>query len=143
MNLFANFFNTNTFVFLINSGKFSNLCSTHSVRGFICRTSMNFKTDCKLYSLYKILELNNGDICFSTSGRGVYKISPDNLSQPEKMSKVTEQMEIEVCRTILEDRNGTIWVGTPIGVSIYDPATMRLTHFKRDIINRDITQCVT
>ncbi|MBR4303241.1 MAG: response regulator [Bacteroidaceae bacterium] len=87
----------------------------------------------------KILELNNGDICFSTSGRGVYKISPANLSQPEKMSKVTEQMEIEVCRTILEDRNGTIWVGTPIGVSIYDPATMRLTHFKRDIINRDIT----
>jgi ligand-binding sensor domain-containing protein len=37
----------------------------------------------------KILELNNGDICFSTSGKGVYRISPANLSQPEKMSKVT------------------------------------------------------
>lgn len=86
-----------------------------------------------------IIKLSNGDIWFSTSGKGIYCIHPNNLYEAINLDKITPQLGLDVCRTIIEDYGGLIWIGTPIGVSLCDPNTMRITHFKRDVINRDIT----
>lgn len=86
-----------------------------------------------------IIKLSNGDIWFSTSGKGIYRVRPNNLSVAENLEKLTPQLGLDVCRTIIEDYSGVIWIGTPLGVSVCDPNTMRITHFERDIINRDIT----
>ncbi len=86
-----------------------------------------------------IIKLSNGEVWFSTSGRGIYRVKPNNLSEAENLEKLTPQLGLDVCRTIIEDYTGLIWIGTPMGVSVCEPGTMRITHFERDIINRDIT----
>ena len=44
-----------------------------------------------------------------------------------------------VFRTMIEDQEGIIWLGTPSGVLLYDPKTDNVSEFMRDVIDRDIT----
>ena len=88
----------------------------------------------------KICQLSDGRIWIVAQGNGIYWIDPDN---PDHMNTVvsinTSQSTGGVFRTIAEDQEGTIWVGTQRGVLLYDPKTDNATEFRRDVIDGDIT----
>lgn len=86
----------------------------------------------------KILKLSNGDIWVATSGRGIFRIRPNNMLYAENLDKITPQLGMDVCRTIHEDYSGMVWIGTPIGVFLCDPTTMRISAFHREVINGDV-----
>ena len=88
----------------------------------------------------KISQFSDGRIWIAAQGSGIYWIDPDN---PVKLNSVvsvnTNPAAGGIFRTIVEDLEGTIWVGTSAGVLLYDPKTDNVTEFRRDMINGDIT----
>ena len=88
----------------------------------------------------KISQFSDGRIWIAAQGNGIYWIDPAN---PGKLNSVvsvnTNPAAGGVFRTVVEDKEGTIWVGTSAGVLLYDPKTDNVTEFRRDIINGDIT----
>ena len=88
----------------------------------------------------KISQFSDGRIWVAAQGDGIYWIDPKN---PEQMNSVvslnTNIASGGVYRTMIEDREGIIWLGTPTGVLLYDPKTDKVSEFMPDIIDRDIT----
>ena len=88
----------------------------------------------------KISQFSDGRIWIAAQGSGIYWVDPDN---PNKLNSVvsvnTNPAAGNVFRTVIEDKEGTIWVGTSSGILLYDPKTDNVTEFRRDIIDSDIT----
>lgn len=88
----------------------------------------------------KIVQLSDGRIWIVGQGNGIYWLDPENPEQLNTVLKVnTNQSTGGVFKTIAEDGEGTIWVGTLNGVLLYDPKTDNVTEFRRDVIDADIT----
>lgn len=88
----------------------------------------------------KISQFSDGRIWIVAQGGGVYWIDPE---KPDKLNSVvsvnTSPSAGGVFRTVVEDKEGTVWVGTSSGVLLYDPKTDNVTEFRRDMIDNDIT----
>jgi len=90
--------------------------------------------------IQQICQLSDGKIWVAAPGNGVYWIDPGN---PDQVNSVVSLNTYPAARgrfrTILEDEEGTIWVGTPSGVMLYDPRLDKVTPFRDDILDRNIT----
>ena len=88
----------------------------------------------------KISQLSDGRIWIVSQGNGIYWIDPDDPVQMHAVVSInTNQSTGGIFRTLAEDQEGTIWVGTTEGVLLYDPKTDNVTEFRRDVIADDIT----
>ena len=88
----------------------------------------------------KICQFSDGRIWIVGQGAGVYWIDPDDPVQLNSVVSInTSPSSGGVFRTIAEDQEGVIWVGTLNGVLLYDPKTDNVTEFRRDMIQGDIT----
>ena len=90
--------------------------------------------------IQKISQFSDGKIWIAAQGSGVYWIDPKN---PDKVNSAvsinTYSQTQSAFRTLMEDQDGIIWLGTPDGVLLYDPKTDKITEFQREMINRNIT----
>lgn len=100
--------------------------------------TVNFPTGKTAY-IQKICQLSDGKIWIVAQGVGIYWIDPDNPDKLNSAVAVNTYSNQAMFRTMLEDEEGVIWLGTPSGVLLYDPKTDKVTEFRRDVINRDIT----
>lgn len=102
----------------------------------------NFNTvhlsDKKTSFITQIIKLDNGQIWFTTSGRGVYVIYPDDKKIAHNINRLGDIIGTSVFRAIMEDNNGLVWLGTPFGISICDPKNMTVNSFKKDQLKSDI-----
>ncbi len=65
----------------------------------------------------------NGDIWITTSGYGVFRIKK-NTDTPEQLTDLNERLSSYFLRTIFEDKDGIIWIGSDNkGLNSYDPQT--------------------
>lgn len=87
-----------------------------------------------------ITQLSDGYIWIAAPGDGVYRVDPHNPVQVNGVVSLNNYAPAQgIFRMLLEDKEGTIWLGTPSGVLLYDPHADKITEFSRDMINRDIT----
>ena len=88
----------------------------------------------------KIGQFSDGRIWIVTQGVGIYWVDPE---KPEQLNSVVSVNTNPVAgggfRTAVEDKDGTIWIGTSAGVLLYDPKTDNVSEFRRDMIYSDIT----
>ena len=94
------------------------------------------------YSPYvqQISQFRDGHIWVAAPGLGVYWVDTSNPDESHGVVSLNTLTDFSnMYRVLLEDNNGTIWIGTPSGVILYDPYTDRITEFQRDVIDRDIT----
>lgn len=90
--------------------------------------------------IQKILQFEDGKIWIATQGNGVYWVDPNNPSEINSVVSINTYSDAQRgFRTLLEDQEGTVWLGTPSGVLLYDPKTDKISEFRRDMIDRDIT----
>ena len=90
--------------------------------------------------IQKICQFSDGKIWIAAQGSGVYWVDPQNPVEVNSVVSINTYPNVQsVFRTLLEDRDGTVWLGTPSGVLLYDPKTDKISEFRRDEINRDIT----
>ena len=90
--------------------------------------------------IQKIIQLSDGKIWIAAQGNGVYWVDPKDPVQVNSVVSLNTYGTNQVAyRTLLEDQEGTIWLGTNNGVLLYDPKTDKVTEFSRDVINRDVT----
>ena len=90
--------------------------------------------------IQKISQFKDGKIWIAAQGNGVYWVDPKNPVEVNSAVSVNTYSDTQtIFRTLLEDQDGTIWLGTHNGVLLYDPKTDRVSEFRRDMINRDIT----
>ena len=90
--------------------------------------------------IQQISKLSDGNIWIAAPGNGIYWVDPQH---PDKMNSVVSLNNYApargVFRHFLEDREGTLWLGTQSGVLLYDPRTDKISEFNRDVIDRDVT----
>lgn len=90
--------------------------------------------------IVQLEQFRDGTIWAATSGRGIYLISPNNPSQGRPFEFSGESpLPINVVRAILEDMEGTVWIGTPEGIVLYRPSDQTISSFQPDIIEGEIT----
>lgn len=92
--------------------------------------------------IQQICQFRDGRIWIAAPGLGVYWVdtsNPDESHSIVSLNTLPESDFSNMYRALLEDNNGTIWIGTPTGVLLYDPYTDRLTEFQRSVIDRDVT----
>ncbi len=88
----------------------------------------------------KICQFSDGRIWVAAQGDGIYWIDPDDPTQMNSIVSLnTSVASGGIFRAMAEDREGTIWLGTPTGVLLYDPKTDKVSEFMPDEIDRDIT----
>ena len=76
-----------------------------------------------------ILCTSAGDILFTTSGYGVFRI-PKNTTSPDQLTALNERLNSYFLRTIFEDQNGVIWIGTDDkGLNSYNPGTDKIRSY--------------
>ncbi|GAF03167.1 ligand-binding sensor domain-containing protein [Saccharicrinis fermentans] len=70
-----------------------------------------------------IIESKNGDIWIATSGHGLIRI-PIEIGRSRYSTSLNNQLNSLFLRTIYEDQNGTLWLGSDDnGICTYAPAT--------------------
>ena len=90
--------------------------------------------------IQQICQLSDGKIWVAAPGNGVYWIDPNDPDQVNSVVSLNTYPEVRGrFRTLMEDEEGTIWVGTPSGVLMYDPKLDKVTPFRDDLIRRNIT----
>ena len=90
--------------------------------------------------IQKITQFRDGRIWIAAQGTGIYWVDPHD---PQELNSVvsinTSSLSLQgVFRTLMEDQEGTVWLGTPLGVVLYDPKTDKVSEFRRDMIDRDV-----
>ena len=90
--------------------------------------------------IQKITQFRDGRIWIAAQGTGIYWVDPHD---PQELNSVvsinTSSLSLQgIFRTLMEDQEGTVWLGTPLGVLLYDPKTDKVSEFRRDMINRDV-----
>lgn len=87
-----------------------------------------------------IKQLSDGHIWIAAPGNGVYWVDPHNPAQVNGVVVLNTYSDVQgVYRYLIEDQEGTIWLGTAYGVFLYDPKTDNVTQFRSDVIDHDIT----
>ena len=90
--------------------------------------------------IQRISQFRDGRIWIAAQGNGVFWIDPENPYEVNSVVSINTYPDIQgFFRTLLEDDEGTVWLGTPMGVLLYDPKTDKVSEFRRDVINSDIT----
>lgn len=94
--------------------------TTNSFRKF----PLSLANDTSAYPhVTSILEDRNGLLWVCTSGNGVVKINPNDLTY-SKDKVLSSQLRSIYLQTIYEDRNGKIWLGSEDkGLIVYDPSS--------------------
>ena len=88
----------------------------------------------------KISQFSDGNIWIAARGNGVFWVDPMDPVQANSVVSVnTFSTTQRVFRALLEDQEGTIWLGTTSGVLLYDPKTDKITEFRPELIDHDIT----
>ena len=94
----------------------------------------------RLPFIQKISQFRDGKIWIDAQGNGIYWVDPQEPDQVNSVVSINTYPDIQaIFRTVFEDEEGTVWLGTPMGVLLYDPKTDKVSEFRRDMINRDIT----
>lgn len=81
-------------------------------------------------SVTVVLESHDGTMWVGTQGGGINRV--DRLKNGAlKFSAIgkREGLGSEAIGTLVEDRNGILWIGTTVGVNSYDPATREVRSF--------------
>lgn len=91
--------------------------------------------------IQQITQFRDGRIWLAVPGHGVYWVDPDKPDLANAVVSLnTQAARWGAYRTILEDRNGTVWLGSPLGVTLYDPNTDKASAFENiDLSGEDIT----
>lgn len=91
--------------------------------------NLNSLSKARLTTLYAD---RTGYIWIGTDGSGLDKFDPKKGTFVHYRSNRYNQFSIicDTIRTVLEDKNGNIWVGTKGGLSKYDTTTQKFTNFK-------------
>ena len=90
--------------------------------------------------IQKIVQLSDGKIWIAAPGNGVYWVDPNDPVQVHSVMSLNTYPNTQgVFRTLMEDEDGIIWVGTSTGVLLYDPETDNVTPFRNDVIDRNVT----
>ena len=90
--------------------------------------------------IVQLEQFRDGTIWAATSGRGIYLISPNNPYEGRQFEYSGDSpLPLNVVRAILEDMEGTVWIGTPEGVVLYRPSDQTLSVFQPDVIDGEIT----
>ena len=96
--------------------------------------------DSRLPYVQYITQLSDGRIWIAAPGNGIFWIDPHNPDQTHGVVSLnTYSRSRAVFRCMLEDSEGTLWVGTSNGVILYDPKTDNVSDFRTDMIDREIT----
>lgn len=90
--------------------------------------------------IQKITQFKDGRIWIAAQGTGIYWVDPHDPKELNSVVSInTSSLSLQgIFRTIMEDQEGTVWLGTPIGVLLYDPRTDKVSEFRRDMIDRDV-----
>ncbi|HEX9652603.1 MAG TPA: two-component regulator propeller domain-containing protein, partial [bacterium] len=84
-----------------------------------------------------------GVLWIGTYGRGISRLNLRTLSQELQVSQLLHEptdansLSDNFVWTILEDRDGKIWIGTNQGLNQFDPATEEFRHYKHDPKDRN------
>ena len=90
--------------------------------------------------IQKISQFRDGRIWIDAQGNGIFWVDPDAPEQVNSVVSINTYPDVQgMFRTVLEDDEGTVWLGTPLGVLLYDPKTDKVSEFRRDMIDRDVT----
>ena len=94
----------------------------------------------RAHYVQKISQFSDGKIWITAQGGGIYWVDPESPDQLNSVVSINTHSETQIIyRTLLEDQEGTIWLGTNVGVLLYDPKTDKITEFRRDVIDGGIT----
>ncbi|GET23023.1 hybrid sensor histidine kinase/response regulator transcription factor [Prolixibacter denitrificans] len=78
-----------------------------------------------------IICASNGDIWMTTSGYGVFRIKRDT-EIPVQLTGLNERLNSHFLRTIFEDSDGTVWLGSDDeGLNSYNPKTDEVLSFRQ------------
>ncbi len=86
----------------------------------------NSPTPLNLTIVYDIF-INNDNVWFATHGQGVFLYNKNTKKTYHYSEK--EGLPTNFVRSILRDKNGFIWVGTPKGISKINPKTHEIQNF--------------
>ena len=90
--------------------------------------------------IQQISQFSDGKIWVAAPGNGVFWIDPENPDQANSVVSLNTYPSTRGrYRTLIEDEEGTIWVGSPSGVLLYDPKVDKVTPFRDDLTDRSIT----
>jgi signal transduction histidine kinase/ligand-binding sensor domain-containing protein/DNA-binding response OmpR family regulator len=94
--------------------------TTNSFRKF----PLSLSNDTSAYPhVTALLEDSKGSLWVCTSGNGIVKINPNDLTYAKDKTLSSQLISIYL-QTIYEDRNGKIWLGSEDkGLIVYDPST--------------------
>lgn len=105
-------------------------CDTESFRGvrfFVAGFEIHPYVSC-------ILCTDNGDIWITTSGYGIFRIKKDT-DAPIQLMDLNERLSSYFLRTIFEDRDGIVWIGSDNeGLNSYNPKTDKVRSFTQSDI---------
>ena len=90
--------------------------------------------------IQKIAQFRDGKIWIAAQGTGIYWVDPKDPVEVNGVVSINTYPDVQgIFRTLMEDEEGTVWLGTPRGVLLYDPKTDKVSEFRTDMINRDVT----
>ena len=90
--------------------------------------------------IQQITKLSDGKIWIAAPGDGLYWVDPHDPVQVNGIVSLNNYAPAQaIFRAFVEDKDGTIWIGTSTGVLLYDPHTDKITEFSTDMINGDVT----
>ena len=94
----------------------------------------------RLPYIQQITKLSDGRIWIAAPGDGLYWVDPQNPVQMNGIVSLNNYAPAQgIFRGFVEDREGTIWIGTATGILLYDPHNDKITEFSTDVITGDIT----
>ena len=89
--------------------------------------------------IQKIFQFSDGKIWIAAQRHGVYWVDPNDPVRVNSVMSINTNSSAQNVRTLMEDQDGIIWVGTSSGVLLYDPKTDKISEFHKDVINRNVT----
>lgn len=90
--------------------------------------------------IQEIKQFRDGYIWIAAPGHGIFWIDPSHPDDAHGFVSLNNRTsQNSQYRHIIQDREGTIWIGTITGVLLYDPKTDNLTEFEADEINTEVT----